>query len=98
MASSASACSPISTPASREHGPSFYRHLFWETGFVGQVLYLKLRPPARARRASGVSTTIRCTTCLGSQGHAFQSLYHFTVGDAGRGCAADDRARICLGV
>ena len=24
----------------REHGPSFYRHLFWESGVVGQVLYL----------------------------------------------------------
>ena len=25
----------------REHGPSFYRHLFWESGVVGQVLYLE---------------------------------------------------------
>jgi len=35
-------------------GPSFYRHLFWETGMVGQA--------------------------LGLRDHAFQSLYHFTVG------------------
>ena len=61
-------------------GPSFYRHLFWETGMVGQVLYLEAE-------ASGVrSTGIGCFfddpvhDVLGLHGHAFQSLYHFTVG------------------
>ncbi len=61
-------------------GPSFYRHLFWEAGFVGQVLYLE------AERAGARATGIGCFyddpvhDVLGLTGHAFQSLYHFTVG------------------
>ena len=63
-----------------EFGPSFYRHLFWEAGFVGQVLYLE------AERAGARATGIGCFyddpvhDILGLTGHAFQSLYHFTVG------------------
>jgi hypothetical protein len=64
----------------RDEGPSFYRNLFWESGVVGQVLYLEAE-------AAGVrSTGIGCFyddpvhDVLGLQGHAFQSLYHFTVG------------------
>jgi SagB-type dehydrogenase family enzyme len=64
------------------HGPSFYRNLFWEAGAVGQVLYLEAE-------AAGVrSTGIGCFyddpvhDVLGLQDHAFQSLYHFTVGMA----------------
>jgi SagB-type dehydrogenase family enzyme len=63
-----------------EHGPSFYRHLFWESGLVGQSLYLE------AEAAGARSTGIGCFyddpvhDVLGLQGHAFQSLYHFTVG------------------
>jgi hypothetical protein len=62
------------------HGPSFYRNLFWESGVVGQVLYLE------AEAAGARSTGIGCFyddpvhDVLGLQGHAFQSLYHFTVG------------------
>jgi SagB-type dehydrogenase family enzyme len=63
-----------------EYGPSFYRHLFWESGLVGQILYLEAE-------AAGVrSTGIGCFyddpvhEVLGLQNHAFQSLYHFTVG------------------
>jgi hypothetical protein len=63
-----------------EGGPSFYRNLFWESGVVGQVLYLEAE-------AAGVrSTGIGCFyddpvhDVLGLRGHAFQSLYHFTVG------------------
>lgn len=61
-------------------GPSFYRHLFWETGMVGQVLYLE----AEAAHVRG--TGIGCFyddpvhDALGLRTHAFQSLYHFTVG------------------
>ncbi len=65
-----------------EFGPSFYRHLFWEAGFVGQVLYLE------AEAASSRATGIGCYyddpvhDALGLQDHTFQSLYHFTVGRA----------------
>ena len=64
----------------REHGPSFYRHLFWESGSVGQVLYLE------AEEAGARATGIGCFyddavhEVLGLTDHAFQSVYHFTVG------------------
>jgi SagB-type dehydrogenase family enzyme len=61
-------------------GASFYRHLFWETGVVGQVLYLE------AEAGGGRATGIGCFyddpvhEALGLRDHAFQSLYHFAVG------------------
>jgi len=63
-----------------ELGPAFYRHLFWESGVVGQVLYLA------AEAAGARGTGIGCFyddpvhDVLGLTGHAFQSLYHFTIG------------------
>jgi hypothetical protein len=63
-----------------EYGASFYRHLFWESGIVGQLLYLE------AEKAGARATGIGCFyddpvhRVLGLDGHAFQSLYHFTVG------------------
>ena len=61
-------------------GPSFYRHLFWETGLVGQVLYLEAE--AARSRATGIGCFYDDPVhdVLGLHGHAFQSLYHFTVG------------------
>jgi len=66
----------------RRHGPWFYRRLFWESGIIGQVLYLEAE-------AAGVrSTGIGCYfddpvhQLLGFKDSAFQSLYHFTVGGA----------------
>jgi hypothetical protein len=63
-----------------DHGPSFYRRLFWEAGLIGQVLYLEAE-------AAGVrSTGIGCYfddpvhQVFGVQDLDFQSLYHFTVG------------------
>jgi hypothetical protein len=64
----------------RRHGACFYRNLFWETGVIGQVLYLE------AAAASARSTGIGCFfddpvhEILGLNGNQFQSLYHFTVG------------------
>jgi SagB-type dehydrogenase family enzyme len=64
----------------REHGPAAYRELFWETGMIGQTLYL-------AAEAAGVrGTGIGCYfddvlhRALGLTGHGWQSLYHFTIG------------------
>jgi SagB-type dehydrogenase family enzyme len=63
-----------------EFGPSFYRQLFWESGVIGQVLYLE------AEAAGARGTGIGCFyddpvhDVLGLTGHAFQSLYHFTIG------------------
>jgi hypothetical protein len=61
-------------------GPAFYRHLFWETGVVGQVLYLE------AEACGGRATGIGCFyddpvhEALGLRDHTYQSLYHFAVG------------------
>jgi SagB-type dehydrogenase family enzyme len=64
----------------REYGPSFYRHLFWESGVVGQILYLEAE--AADARATGIGCFYDDPVhdVLGLSGHAFQSLYHFTVG------------------
>ena len=61
-------------------GPSFYRHLFWESGIVGQVLYLEAE--AAGARATGIGCFYDDAVhdVLGLSGHVFQSLYHFTVG------------------
>ena len=62
------------------HGAWFYKRLFWETGVIGQVLYLEAE-------AAGIrSTGIGCFFddlmhgILVLRDRRFQSLYHFTVG------------------
>jgi SagB-type dehydrogenase family enzyme len=62
--------------------PWRYRHLFWECGVLGHVLYLEAE-------AAGVrSTGIGCFfddemhALLGIGDHRWQSLYHFTSGGA----------------
>jgi hypothetical protein len=63
-----------------ERGDWFYRRLFWECGLIGQVLYLE------AEAAGARSTGIGCFfddpvhEMLGLSGHAWQSLYHFSMG------------------
>jgi SagB-type dehydrogenase family enzyme len=61
-------------------GPSFYRHLFWESGVIGQVLYLEAE--AAGARATGIGCFYDDPVhdILGLKDHRFQSLYHFTVG------------------
>ena len=62
------------------HGAWFYPRLFWEAGAIGQVLYLE------AEAAGGRATGIGCFyddpvhEVLGLTGHAWQSLYHFSMG------------------
>ncbi len=67
-----------------EDGPWAYRRLFWETGLIGQVLYLEAE-------AAGVSSTgmgcyfddlVHRLLGLDLADHTWQSLYHFTVGGA----------------
>ena len=64
----------------RAFGPSFYRQLFWESGVVGQGLYLEAE--AAGARATGIGCFYDDPVheALGITGHSFQSLYHFTVG------------------
>ncbi len=64
----------------RKHGAWFYRRLFWETGVIGQVLYLEAE--AAGVRATGIGCFFDDPVheLLGLKGHAYQSLYHFTIG------------------
>ena len=69
-------------PPLERFGPWFYPRLFWETGVIGQVLYLEAE-------ATGIrSTGIGCFhddpmhEVLGLQGRQYQDLYHFTIGGA----------------
>ena len=67
-------------PSLRRHGPWFYRRLFWETGLVGQVLYLEAE--AAGVRATGIGCFFDDPVheVLGIDDAGFQSLYHFAVG------------------
>ena len=64
----------------RRHGPWFYRRLFWETGVIGQVLYLEAE--AAGVRATGIGCFFDDPVhqVMGFNDATFQSLYHFTIG------------------
>lgn len=61
-------------------GPWMYRNLFWETGMIGQVLYLEAE--ASGVRATGIGCFFDDAVhqALELTDNRFQSLYHFTVG------------------
>ncbi len=64
-----------------KYGPWFYKRLFWETGVIGQVLYLEAE--AAGVRATGIGCFFDDPVhrMLGWYPHThWQSLYHFTVG------------------
>ena len=63
------------------YGPWFYKRLFWETGLIGQLLYLEAE--AAGVRATGIGCFFDDPVhdILGFHpSTALQSLYHFTVG------------------
>lgn len=57
-----------------------YRHLFWEAGIIGQVLYLEAE--AHGFRGTGIGCYFDDAVheLLGFRDNTFQSLYHFTIG------------------
>ena len=62
-------------------GPWFYKRLFWETGLIGQILYLEAE--AAGIRATGIGCFFDdpMHRMLGFHPHTtWQSLYHFTIG------------------
>ena len=67
-------------PVLRREGPWFYRRLFWETGAIGQVLYLEAE--AAGVRATGIGCFFDdpVHAAFGFPDATFQSLYHFTIG------------------
>ena len=66
-----------------------YRRRFWETGMVGQALYLEAE--AAGVRGTGIGCYLDDAVheAMGLKGTRFQDLYHFTVG----GALADTRLR-----
>jgi SagB-type dehydrogenase family enzyme len=61
-------------------GACWYRRLFWESGLLGQLLYLEAE--AAGVRGTGIGCYFDDAfhKLLGLHGDRFQSLYHFTVG------------------
>jgi len=64
-----------------EHGDWAYRHLFWECGLIGQVLYLEAEAAGVRGTGIGCFYDDPVHDTLGLTGHAWQSLYHFCVGE-----------------
>ena len=64
----------------REGGAWWYPRLFWESGLLGQVLYLEAE--AAGVRATGIGCFFDDPVheIVGIKARSFQSLYHFTVG------------------
>jgi hypothetical protein len=71
--------SPTSACATRGCKAAFYKNLFWETGVVGQVLYLEAEEAGI--RATGIGCYFdELVHELFGLSRGWQSLYHFTVG------------------
>ena len=60
--------------------PYRYRQLFWESGAIGQVLYLEAE--AHGTRGTGIGCYFDDAVheILGFKDNQYQSLYHFTIG------------------
>ncbi|XP_050900777.1 uncharacterized protein LOC127107540 [Lathyrus oleraceus] len=67
-------------PSLRENNVSMYPRLFWETGVLGQVLYLEAHAVGISATGIGCFFDDPVHQLLGLKGSTFQSLYHFTVG------------------
>jgi SagB-type dehydrogenase family enzyme len=76
-------------PALTEHGAWMYRHLHWEAGAIGQILYIEAE--AARLRATGIGCFFDDAVheLLGLRDRSLQSIYHFTVG----GPVPDSRLR-----
>ncbi|MGK5094331.1 SagB/ThcOx family dehydrogenase [Deltaproteobacteria bacterium TL4] len=63
-----------------EKEPFRYRHLFWEAGMIGQVLYLQAE--AYGLRGTGIGCFLddEMHSICGFKDNTYQSLYHFTIG------------------
>ena len=64
----------------RQFGAPFYRRLFWESGLVGQTLYLEAEAAGARGTGIGFFYDDPVHDVIGLRDHAFQSLYHFTIG------------------
>ena len=64
----------------QQYGAWFYPRLFWESGLIGQVLYLEAE--AAGIRGTGIGCFFDdpVHTLFGLADFQYQSLYHFTLG------------------
>ncbi|XP_027106470.2 uncharacterized protein [Coffea arabica] len=67
-------------PTLHEKGSWMYPRLFWETGVLGQVLYLEAHAVGISATGIGCFFDDPVHEVLGVRGSKYQSLYHFTVG------------------
>lgn len=67
-------------PTLRSKGAWMYPRLFWETGVLGQVLYLEAHAVGISATGIGCFFDDPVHGVLGLKGSNYQSLYHFTVG------------------
>ncbi len=65
-----------------EKGPYVYRQLFWETGMIGQILYLEAEVHSVRGTGIGCFFDDLVHEILGFKDNVYQSLYHFTIGGA----------------
>ncbi len=61
-------------------GAHAYRHLFWESGMIGQLLYLEAESHGVRGTGIGCFFDDLVHEIFGISGMNLQSLYHFTVG------------------
>lgn len=62
------------------YGAAIYPRMHWEAGMIGQVLYLEAEAAGLRGTGMGCFFDDACHELLGITGHAWQSLYHFTIG------------------
>uniref|UniRef100_A0A453N2Q5 Nitroreductase domain-containing protein n=1 Tax=Aegilops tauschii subsp. strangulata TaxID=200361 RepID=A0A453N2Q5_AEGTS len=67
-------------PVLDDKGEWMYPRLFWETGVLGQVLYLEAHAVGISATGIGCYFDDAVHEVLGLKDLEFQSLYHFTVG------------------
>jgi SagB-type dehydrogenase family enzyme len=67
-------------PALRERGEWFYRRLFWESGIIGQVLYLEAEAAGTRGTGIGCFYDDAVHELLALADDRWQSLYHFSMG------------------
>ena len=60
--------------------PYLYRHLHWECGLIGQVLYLEAQAHGLGATGIGCFFDDGVHELLGLRDDRFQVLYHFTIG------------------
>lgn len=63
-----------------EIAPYLYRHLHWEAGMVGQVLYLEAEAHSLRGTGMGCFFDDSIHQLLGFDDNTYQDLYHFAVG------------------